>query len=101
MHLPFPVRVWIPVALTALAWLSAPGPQGAAQPAGKRLPVPDAAAQGRTEAVVRKLFKEDYARAEKDVSAARELATTLLKQAQGITDSTPLRFVALREARDL
>ncbi|MCI0465087.1 MAG: WD40 repeat domain-containing protein [Gemmataceae bacterium] len=102
MHRPFSLPGYVLLAgLAALASLSITGPQDAAQPASRRLPVPDASAQGRAEAIVRKLFKEDYARSEKDVSAARELATTLLKQAQGITDSTPLRFVALREARDL
>jgi WD40 repeat protein len=93
---------WVVAAgLAALASLAIAGRDGSAQPGKMRLPVPNDAAQARSEAIVRKLFKDEYAQAAKEPSSGRELAATLLKQAPAITDSATLRFVALREARDL
>ncbi len=104
MHRPFPhlgrlCALGIAVALLALACLSES--LGMAQPPTARAAVPDRAAQVRAENAIRKIFKEEYARAERDPAAARELAAALLQQARDTTESPALRFVALREARDL
>jgi hypothetical protein len=74
---------------------------GLSQPAAGKSAVPDAAAQTRAENIIKKLFKEDYTRAASDAAAGKELALTLIQQAAMTTDSPSLRFVALREARDL
>jgi hypothetical protein len=95
-------RGWIVrAALTFLTLAGAAGPAGAAQAPAPRAPVPDGAAQTRAENAIRKIFKDEYARAERDPAAARALAATLLQQARATTDSPALRFVALRKARDL
>jgi WD40 repeat protein len=95
-------RPWaLLLGLTLLARAGASGPPGAAQAPAARAAVPDGAAQARAEGIIRKLFKDEYARAAGDPAAARELAATLLQQARATADSPALRFVALREARDL
>jgi hypothetical protein len=55
----------------------------------------------RAEALVRDVFKQEYARALADRAARKELAATLLRQARQIREEPAVRFVALREARDL
>jgi WD40 repeat protein len=87
--------------LTLLALVCASGPPGAAQAPAARAAVPDNPALARAEGAIRKIFKEEYARAAGDPAAARELAATLREQARATTDSPALRFAALREARDL
>jgi hypothetical protein len=95
----WPCALLIGLALLALAGASAPS--GVAQAPTARAPVPDGPALARAESAIRKIFKDEYARAEGDPAAARELAATLLQQARATTDSPALRFVGLREARDL
>jgi WD40 repeat protein len=100
----FPRLCWpcaLPAALALLALAGASPVSGVAQAPAARAAAPDAAEQARAESAIRKIFKDEYARAEGDAAAARELAATLLQQARATTDSPALRFVALREARDL
>jgi hypothetical protein len=68
--------------------------------AGDAKPSPTAD-QEQAEALIRDVFKEDYARAKTDRAARKELAGTLLKQARQIREDAVVRHVALREARDL
>jgi WD40 repeat protein len=63
--------------------------------------VPDEAARARAEKAVRRIFKDEYLRAERDPGAGRGLAATLLEQARTTEDSPALHFAALCEARDL
>ncbi len=99
---PLPHRGWLSAAaLAALLVTVRLGPHGAAQSTPARAAVPDSAAQTRAASIIRKIFKEEYGRVERDPGAGRELAATLLQQARTIADSPALRFVALREARDL
>jgi predicted NACHT family NTPase len=55
----------------------------------------------RAEALVKDVFKEEFAKAKTDRAAGKKLAGTLLEQAKQIHEEAAVRFVALREARDL
>jgi hypothetical protein len=71
----------------------------AAPAAGKRLAVPDAKAQAAAEKLIKGLYKAEFAkRAPADRAA---LGAKLLAQAKGGDDEPAVRFVLLREARDL
>jgi hypothetical protein len=73
-----------------------PGDQRTARPDG------DPAARARAEALVKDVFKEEFSRADKDRSARKGLAATLLEQGKRIeADDAAVRLVALRQARDL
>jgi WD40 repeat protein len=84
---------WCLVALTAA------GPGSGGQP-DKKMPPPAANEQKKAETLIRSLYKEDYRKAETDRAARSALARTLLKEGKD-TPEAALRFVALREARDL
>jgi hypothetical protein len=76
----------------------APAAPPPAKPAA-RLPVPAAPALAEAEKQIRSLFKDDYAkRAPADRVA---LARRLLQAGEETKDDDALRYVALREARDL
>lgn len=64
-------------------------------------PIPDAKAQAKVAALLQDLFKEDYAKAEKDPAARARLAATLLTEGRDTDDDRTGRFVLFREARDL
>jgi WD40 repeat protein len=72
----------------------------AAQPSAGKLPVPDAAAQARAEALVKRILADDFARAAKDPVARGKLARLLWEQGKETRDDNALRFVLLREGRD-
>jgi len=61
--------------------------------------VPNDAAQEKAEAVIRDLYKVEYA--ENEPAAMRGLTGTLLRKAAEMPDDPTGRFVLLREARDL
>ncbi|HVR86252.1 MAG TPA: hypothetical protein VMU54_18160, partial [Planctomycetota bacterium] len=70
-----------------------------AQGDSARQPVPDAAAQKEQEALIKSVFKAEYA---KTTSPDRKaLATKLLQQAAQTQDNVAARFVLYRESRDL
>src|SRR5262245_55764028 len=82
--------------------LAAVGLLSAAEQAGdKRKPVPDADAQTRAEKAIRGIFKAKYDKAQESVEDRLELAKTLLSEGKRTEDDDALRFVAIREARDL
>jgi hypothetical protein len=64
-----------------------------------RLPAPDPAAQKQAEKSVREIFAEDYSR--KSPAERKLLAKKLLSVAAETKDDPPVRYVLLREARDL
>ena len=68
-------------------------------PAPKKLPIPSAAAQRDAEKSIRDIFKDDYARRTPD--DRRLLARKLLDSALGSADGATVRYVMLKEARDL
>jgi WD40 repeat protein len=72
-----------------------------AQPSAGKLPVPDAAAQARAETLVKRILADDFARAAKDPAARGKLVRLLWEQGKETRDDNALRFVLLREARDL
>jgi hypothetical protein len=61
-------------------------------------PTPEIA---KAEELIHDVFKEEYAKAKTDRATRKLLAVTLLKQARQIHEEAAVRFVALREARDL
>lgn len=67
---------------------------------GKRLPVPDQAAQAKSLKLVLDVFMDDIAAA-KDAEARAKLAGNLLQQGRESKDDLANRFVLFREARDL
>jgi WD40 repeat protein len=67
---------------------------------GKKLPVPDKAAQAKSLALVLDIFKDDLAEAKK-AEAKSKLAAFLLQQGKESKDDAANRFVLYREARDL
>lgn len=69
-----------------------------AQDAGKKQPVPDQAAQAKSQALVYDLFKEDIDKA-KEPDAKAKLAANLLQQGKENRDAD--RYVLFREARKL
>ncbi|MCI0464724.1 MAG: WD40 repeat domain-containing protein [Gemmataceae bacterium] len=71
-----------------------------AQPPAPRSPVPDSAAQARAEQTIRRVLADDFARAT-DPAARGKLIHTLLTQGRETRDDPALRFVLLRQARDL
>jgi Tol biopolymer transport system component len=86
--------------LGALALLVGWAAPLAAQPPA-RLAVPDREAQARAEALVKRILAEEYARAAKEPEARAKLVRTLWEQGKETRDDDALRFVLLREARDL
>src|SRR5262249_10980833 len=56
---------------------------------------------GRAEALVKKLFKDDFQRAKEDAAVAKALAELLVREAKETGDDPALRYVALTQARDL
>jgi WD40 repeat protein len=73
----------------------------AGQGATGKAPVPAPAALAKGEALIRTLFREDYAKARADPAAARALATTLLREGRRTTEDVTLRYAALRQAHEL
>jgi WD40 repeat protein len=71
-----------------------------AQDAGKKLPIPDQAAQAKALALVLDIFKEDMDAA-KDAEAKTRLANNLLQQGRESRDDAANRYVLFREARIL
>jgi len=69
------------------------------QPQDQKLPVPSVADQKKTEAEIRSLFREDFAKKTRD--GKRALAQKLLKEAADEKNSTVGRFVVLILSRDL
>jgi hypothetical protein len=87
------------LALAGLLPAAASAQPAAAKASGKP---PFAPAEiARAEALVKDVFKEEYKKAKSDRAARKALATTLVKQAKAIRDDAEVRYVALREARDL
>jgi WD40 repeat protein len=74
---------------------------GAQEPAGKRRPVPDKAAQVAVQKVVNEIFADDFQNA-KDEAAKLRLAAELLRQARdNRKDDLPAAYVLYVEALDL
>src|SRR5690349_18271681 len=92
-------RLW--AGLLALAAAAAFAPWGGSQSPADRAPVPDAAAQARAEALVKKLYGDEFENARKDTAAALALAGTLLRESRATKDDPALRFAALGQARCL
>ncbi len=67
--------------------------------AEQKRPVPDAAEQKEQETLIRKIFKDEYAKT--GPGDKKALAKKLLKQANETKDDITARFVLLRETRDL
>lgn len=67
----------------------------------RRLPIPSKAAQARVETLIRELYKEELARAEKDAAARGRLAETLLYEGRETKDDPAGRYVLFREAYHL
>jgi hypothetical protein len=87
---------------SVLALLLVPaGMLHADEPGGKRTAVPDQAAQKKVEGLIRELFQEEYAKAQKDSQARARLAATLLQEGKDTADNIPGRYVLFREAREL
>jgi WD40 repeat protein len=63
--------------------------------------VPNGAAQARAEALVKRILAEEYAAASKAPAARAKLVRLLWEQGKETRDDDTLRFVLLREARDL
>ncbi|MCI0464093.1 MAG: WD40 repeat domain-containing protein [Gemmataceae bacterium] len=63
--------------------------------------MPDRAARAKALAVIRSIFKADYARAASDPAARRALAVTLLEEGRKTAEDSALRYVALQESYDL
>jgi serine/threonine protein kinase len=70
-----------------------------AKPKDPRTPVPEGAALAKAEATIKELYKEDYAKVKHSEMSA--FAERLLEQAGNTKDDSVLRFVLLREARDV
>jgi hypothetical protein len=75
-----------------------PEPKGDPEPPGKKA-VPDAEKQAEAEKQVRAAHKDEYAR--KKPSEQVALATRLIREGFSARGDVPMRFVLLREARDL
>src|SRR5437879_997122 len=67
---------------------------------GKKLPVPDQAAQAKSLALVLDIFGEDI-KAAQEPQAKAKLAINLLQQGKESRDDAANRYVLFREARDL
>jgi hypothetical protein len=91
-------RTSLPI-LLALCLAATPVP---AQEAPKRAGVPDAAAQAKAEEVMHRQHKEAFAKAQLfDPDARLNLAGVLLDQGAQLQNDAAVRYVCLREARDL
>jgi hypothetical protein len=66
-----------------------------------RKAVPDDKAQARIDALLQELFKDDFARAEKDAATRARLAATFLSEGRDTDDDVAGRYVLFRQARDL
>ncbi len=84
----------------ALVLLLMPSAGLAAEDAGKRMPVPDAAAQARAMTVVREVFSGEF-EGVKGSAEGLALAKKMLDQATSTAGDPAERFVLLRLARDL
>ena len=73
------------------------GPPSPARPG--RLPVPEEAKQREAEKAIRELFKSEYGK--KTAADRKALARSLLDQAEKSGDDAAVRFVLLREAREV
>jgi hypothetical protein len=67
----------------------------------KKAPVPAKDVQSKAEALVREVFKSEFAKAEKDSAARARLALTLLQEGRETGDFPAARYVLFRTARDL
>jgi hypothetical protein len=81
------------IVLTLAACLLAQGPRPSAPPSPADL--------AKAEELVKDVFKAEFALAKTDRAAGKKLAITLLEQAKRIQEEPVVRYVALREARDL
>jgi hypothetical protein len=93
--------LWMLVLMTAGLLLSVTGLAQEGDPDKKKRPVPSADEQAKTEKLIRTLFKQEYAQAEKDAQAKLKLVEFLLQSARETNDDPVARFVLLREGRDL
>src|SRR6516164_540275 len=75
---PVPPRRYSPLWLVAAAVTLAVASGVVSQPPADKSPVPDSAAQARAEALVKKLYANEYAEAKKAPAAALALASSLL-----------------------
>jgi WD40 repeat protein len=87
--------------LGALALILATLAFGVAQDPQPKTPEPKTAAQNDAVEELKKIFKNEYAKAEKDVAARQALIAELMKVARETKGEPVLRFVAFREARDM
>src|SRR5262245_17294402 len=75
---------------------------GMAQAPEPRAPVPSLEEQKKAEENLKtKIYKEAYAKAEKDAAARQALIADLMEKARSTADDVVLRYVAFREARDM
>ena len=82
--------MWL--ASLALVWLIQPSAAAElAQP-------PDSAAQERAERLIREVYAHEYANLAK---SRADLAARLLQQGKSVSEDLAMKFVALRESRDL
>jgi hypothetical protein len=86
--------------LTAAAALAA-APWVVSQPPTKKLSIGSQSQRARAEALVRKLYAEEYAEAKKSPAAALALASMLLRESKETKDDPVLRYAGLSEARNL
>jgi WD40 repeat protein len=90
-----------PSRLLGLALVMAAAPWVVSQPPAGQAPVLGDAARARAEALVRKLYAEEFEETKKTAAAAQALAATLLRESKATKDDPALRFAGLSEARDL
>src|SRR5947209_5161719 len=69
----------------------------ASQPA-RKTPVPGPAAQKQAEALVKEVYEAEFAKAQKDDAARRQLAATLLQEGRLTNDDLAGKYVLFREA---
>jgi hypothetical protein len=65
---------------------------------GKKAPIPTPQAQARAEALVQELFKDEFAKAQKNPTAKARLALTLLQEGKDTADDPAGRYVLYRHA---
>jgi hypothetical protein len=85
--------------LTAAAALAA-APWVDSQPPTKKLPIGSQSQRARAEALVRKLYTEEYAEAKKNPAAALALASTLLRESKETKDDPVLNWSSITPSPD-
>src|ERR1041384_441171 len=87
-------RCWPAMWLASLAFVWLIQPSAAAELAQP----PDSAAQERAERLIREVYAHEYANLAK---SRADLAARLLQQGKSVSEDLAMKFVALRESRDL